>query len=647
VGRDGSCWAHLSSDELSEALNLLASEPVLDIRGTVVNARLFYQILGALYDPQSGSARIRVMRAQAAEFSEDASFDGVWFEGDAWFECAKFSGETSFTGAEFKRIAHFSRGEFIGETTFAEAIFGGDSYFDLAKFSIVDFRDAKFNSSSSFTAMKVRESQFDRSEFARDASFDRVNFGDSAWFAGAKFNGTANFSYSKFDGVASFQEAKFTETASFNSVRLGGFAFFNDTTFGDAVDFSEMEFSRGVYLKSMSVAKSALFDNAVFEEAAMFSDIKINGSISFADARFRNDLRLARLTAGEDVILDGCRIAADFLAEGLVVGGRLVLDRMYLAGQMRMVTEVAMVQCSGGFFGGRVSWSFWGGDLWLTDSAFAGPVTVESSLEPVSPEARSRPPWEYPQVVLRSLRGTDAEQLALIDIDLGRCLLLGLRRPELLRFGGRCTFGVMPSGWCWRWRVVPWRWTAREALFEEHVWRSHEEAPARAPGWNLADQDESDGSPAAVAGPARLAVLYRQLRLAVENGGNEPGAADLYFGEMEMRRLGAERRGERWLLSAYWLVSGYGLRAGRALTVLAVMVLAAAIALQDRGFPGHPSALPDYILFAAGSVVSLDLQGHLPGVLTDWGEAIRLVVRVAGPVLLGLAALAVRGRVKR
>jgi hypothetical protein len=38
---------------------------------------------------------------------------------------------------------------------------------------------------------------------------------------------------------------------------------------------------------------------------------------------------------------------------------------------------------------------------------------------------------------------------------------------------------------------------------------------------------------------------------------------------------------------------------------------------------------------------------RVPEVLTEWGEAIRLVLRVGGPVLLGLAALAVRGRVKR
>jgi len=161
-------------------------------------------------------------------------------------------------------------------------------------------------------------------------------------------------------------------------------------------------------------------------------------------------------------------------------------------------------------------------------------------------------------------------------------------------------------------------------------------------------------SPEEVVGPARLAVLYRQLRRAVENAGNEAGASGLYYGEMEMRRLGATGRpdlgllSERWLLGSYWLVSGYGLRAGRALGWLAALVLVAALALGHGGFVGATPDLPGRVLYAAGSVVSLDVMiQHVPGVLTGWGDVIRLVLRVGGPVLLGLAALAIRAQVKR
>lgn len=37
--------------------------------------------------------------------------------------------------------------------------------------------------------------------------------------------------------------------------------------------------------------------------------------------------------------------------------------------------------------------------------------------------------------------------------------------------------------------------------------------------------------------PGRLAAPYRALRKAQEDSKNEPGAADFYYGEMELRRL--------------------------------------------------------------------------------------------------------------
>jgi hypothetical protein len=37
-------------------------------------------------------------------------------------------------------------------------------------------------------------------------------------------------------------------------------------------------------------------------------------------------------------------------------------------------------------------------------------------------------------------------------------------------------------------------------------------------------------------GPEHVAPLYRALRKAQEDAKDEPGAADFYYGEMEMRR---------------------------------------------------------------------------------------------------------------
>jgi hypothetical protein len=94
----------------------------------------------------------------------------------------------------------------------------------------------------------------------------------------------------------------------------------------------------------------------------------------------------------------------------------------------------------------------------------------------------------------------------------------------------------------------------------------------------------------------------------LEDAKDEPGAADFYYGEMEMRRLAARGRDhedtdgggakgrrpswtERRLLDAYWAVSGYGLRAWRALTALTILLVGCAALFTLPAF-AHLPAVP-------------------------------------------------------
>jgi hypothetical protein len=111
--------------------------------------------------------------------------------------------------------------------------------------------------------------------------------------------------------------------------------------------------------------------------------------------------------------------------------------------------------------------------------------------------------------------------------------------------------------------------------------------------------------------------LYRALRKGREDTKDEPGAADFYYGEMEMRRLarrpvnpigagriGAASRGrvERWILTAYWLV--YGLRAWRAVAGLAVVTALFAVAFHFVGLavPPRPVSYWTSLLYAFRAV---------------------------------------------
>lgn len=455
--------------------------------------------------------------------------------------------------------------------------------------------------------------------FGSGTGFEDAIFLDDAQFAGATFDHGVSFANARFERGADFAGAKFgtealpgTTRVSFDGVDFRHGARFSGTTFDGLATFREATFGRTLSFKG------AQFDTARFI-------LKNSGGV----ASFQ------RASVSAELTLDLCGHAR-----------MLRLDGVRAAGQVDVRAEAATIRCENAAFEGRVRFLLAGGpELCLADTVFSQPSAVQSWRPPASASA---PASGYGQPVrVRSVRGVDAEHLTLADADLSRCLIYGLRRPDQLRLAGHCQFAPTPRGWHLRWRFLPWRWTSREALYEEQLWRRTSVTAAL--GWRTGtDTADDSGAELDAPEPAGLAVLYRQLRQAVEDARNEPGAADLYYGEMEMRRLSTQRWDERWLLTMYWLVSGYGLRASRSILVLIGLVAGAAVVLQQAGFPGrHLPGYLDCLLYAAGSVLSLSLTGHLPAQLTDWGQAVRIALRIGGPVLLGLGALAIRGRVKR
>lgn len=184
-----------------------------------------------------------------------------------------------------------------------------------------------------------------------------------------------------------------------------------------------------------------------------------------------------------------------------------------------------------------------------------------------------------------------------------------------------------------------------------------------------------------------IAGIYRDLRKGMEDAKNEPGAADFYYGEMEMRRLaGRKPTGladtmqlpsswvERAVLYGYWIVSGYSSRTTRALIALALVIFSAALLYTTPGFatvtppPAQiatidpiggqvtytsppPPVGPTFgvaLDYAARESVSL-LEGSGTSLITTkWpGDLVNAIVRLAGPILLAFAIFALRSRTKR
>ncbi|MEU8672645.1 pentapeptide repeat-containing protein [Streptomyces anulatus] len=594
------CLAHLTDAERDAYLTGLTPGDSIDHRGTTFTELLFLALLNALRDPATEIVRLG-----------NASFRSATFEGDAAFGSATFEGNASFGAATFKGDARFGAAAFEGNAWFGAAAFEGNARFGLATFK-------------------------------GDAWFGSATFGGQAWFGSATFEGDAAFGSATFRGQAWFERATF-QSALFESATFKGQALFESATFEDHAWFGLATFEG-----------DALFESATFEGDAWFGLATFEGDAWFVSATF---------------------VTADRFGP-LLCAGRIVLSGAVFGGPVTLSFAARRLECR------RARWSATAeirlryATVDFAHAVFEYPLTIAAEPDSfvltngseLAESALAGAPG--PDVRVASLRGVDAAHLVLADVDLSGCLFTGTVHLDQLRLEGACTFDTAPASVHWR-RWPPVRFTERRVLAEEHHWRASQ--PGAVQGWNVAVLG------AGRAGPLQLAPVYRALRKAFEDGKHEPGAADFYYGEMEMRRHADDiPRGERGLLTAYWALSGYGLRASRALAWLGAGMLLTIVLLMAFGLAQDtPKQTATGTVPAGGGKVTFEIDKDDPQNptgdrftgerfekalnvtlnsvvfrssgqdLTTAGTYIEMTSRLTEPVLLGLAVLAVRNRVKR
>lgn len=590
----GRCLAHLTSAELDHVFSRLGPGSELDARGTDIGEQLLERLIATFGAGQAGPV------------FATALFNETRFKGPVRFAGARFNGDARFDGAQF-----------VGNATFAGSEFGGNAVFTEAEFSA----DALFNN---------------RSSFRKDAVFDDV-----------RFNGPANFDDARFAASARFSSVWFGSRARFGGEAQG--VLFCGLTCFDGAEFRDIG-----WFRSAQFSGNATFKNTRFSGAAIFTDARFGGGAQFTGARFDAAGHLGPLIVRDGLILDTAVFGQPVLIEAAATAVS-VRHSTFIDTTLRL--RYAAVE--------------------LDHAASAGPLTLTAAAEEftvLSDDASRRSPVDESALAgknrddgpsLLSLRGVDASQVALVNVNLSRCRFADAHNLDQLHFEGNRSRFADPPAYLRMGRIPVWRYTNRQIIAEEWDWRTQRRRFAWKPRC-------AERVPALE--PERLLTLYRQLRKALEDAKNDPGASDFYYGEMEMRRHASiTPAGERFLLTLYWALSGYGLRSIRALSALVIVLVLATVGFATIGFaasqtsaylpvgPAHPGAAVTYrqttisgphpgwvaaLIYSVDSSTSL-LSTSQSRPLTGIGNAVQILLKLLGPLFLGLALLAVRNRVKR
>lgn len=606
------CLEHLPEDRLLVLVARLRDGDALDARNTTISHARLTALLDGLR--VRGTAVLPRADFHGARFSESAPFYKTNFSQSTDFTGATFIGDARFVGATFSDNAYFAEATFSDDATFLDATFSASTRFDRTTFS--------------------KEAVFQGACFGNDARFEEATFSGDAYFGGATFSSKSVFHEATFSASAFFHGTEFSNDGPFAAATFSGYAGFQGATFKSNAAFHMAIFGSDARFDGVSFGRRASFDRATFDANVRFSEARFNGELGFTETTF---VRASELGA-------------------LAVDGRLVLDDAVFVERVRLDIAARELPASAATFAGgvllRVRWA----EMAFDNADFARPSAL-SAATTWDPETDIEVEGKGSQRALPqlwTLAGAHVAELSISNVDLHGCRFFGAHGLESLTIEESCVrIGAPTSS----------RFRGRETIAEEHLWRC--KAPATCwitrnvqlrawlAGRDSVDHLESVQLPAWLAShddvdrlkdPAQVARLYRALRTARERSNDHAGAADLYYGEMEMRRRQRESLADRMILPVYRWIAGYGLRPARAFATLALLLLVSTGLLHWFGFH-DPRNYGRSLLVAIESSVSL-LQA--PAVkLSAGGEIVQIALRLLGPLLLGLALLAIRARIKR
>lgn len=423
-----------------------------------------------------------------------------------------------------------------------------------------------------------------RTYFAAEVNLSDSKFEAGVSFAYAEFDGQAYFMNMDFGQCATFRGASFRNSARFDDARLENADFMN-THFHDAADFQRTVFSG-----------KTDFSSAKFYKRTCFNDGRFSSKVYFGDARFIDDVGFRQTTFGS-ATFNG----AEFCKKALFNNAEFKGSSTFFKTQFLGAALFSSVN-----FDELTIFRF-------TD--FKKHVVFQNST--------LRCLFDSCGLRVVILYGSDLTNAEFRNVWLGGCIFANANGIE------DCRFSAV------KWYERNGRWV----LLDEQCLRWTAKA------WEIFQLDETNLQ--YIAPPLSFVATetaYRGLRANYESHKNFPDAGHFHYGEMEMRRLASKNWFERTIGSIdslYWLLSGYGERAWRAAIAFFVVLFMFA---SLYSWQENLSFDEGIFLSARVALLRSNLFSDTFSKTTSWAM---LAETVAGPLTLGLFALAIRRRFRR
>lgn len=573
-------------------------------------------------------------------FPAGVTFRRMGFSSQALFNGAAFVASACFLGARFVQGAGFTHTQFHGGAEFGDVVFSGYVSFNAAIFSrSVSFRNAAFH----------KDVSFQKTQFEAKASFEAAKFRRKTEMQSITFPEEVTFQAAQFGPLSQFANLSFAEKMDCNYTRFGAVTEFNNVKAPKGCSFTAAAFRGAVTFRLCDFGESQ-FDSAVIGGTGLFHLVHFFGKSNFDSVTAKKEFAFLLVTFDEDTTFIRIRTANRCVFEKCVFKATISFEWSHFA---------LGAEFLGGTFDGDASFRRVATD---DDIRFDRMWVSEGCNAIAFNEAR-----------LASSQIFDGSGFILLRKD---HIVFDLSEARLANVTFRRWFPV------YRCRFSGCR-GLDEAVFENVDWGTGGKRRRR--GWRyrrqafLLDDEEalkvSKGAGASDNSKiAEVERLYRLLRKSHTARMDAPQTSDFYYGEMEMRRMRPDHGRRRFWETMYWIFGGYGEVWTRPLGWFVALVLVCALFFglsglrtsEPAGVPGQPDSrkitdvhignprgLPEFVRGVSLPLLHSFRTAALLGKNTNSeplhfaGQVVEALETAVGPILLALAALAVRRQFPR